>query len=49
MPLAGSAMTVESFAALAKDLTATIQQFNRATDSSMQVPSTYLEIVITKA
>ncbi len=36
-------------AALAKDLMATIQEFNRATDNSMQVPSAYLEIVVTKA
>jgi ubiquinone/menaquinone biosynthesis C-methylase UbiE len=35
--------------ALVKDLMATIQGFNQATDGSMQVPSAYLEIVIEKA
>jgi ubiquinone/menaquinone biosynthesis C-methylase UbiE len=36
-------------AALAKDLVATIETFNVATDGSMNVPSAYAEIVITKA
>jgi len=36
-------------AALAKDLLATIDTFNVATDGSMNVPSAYLEIVIVKA
>lgn len=36
-------------AALAKDLTATIESFNTATDGSMRVPSAYAEIVITRA
>jgi len=36
-------------AALAKDLATTISTFNVATDGSMNVPSAYSEIVITKA
>jgi ubiquinone/menaquinone biosynthesis C-methylase UbiE len=36
-------------AALAKDLLATIETFNIATDGSMNVPSAYSEIVIAKA
>jgi hypothetical protein len=36
-------------AALAKDLHATIAAFNTASDGSMQVPSAYAEILITKA
>jgi hypothetical protein len=35
-------------AALERDLLALIDQFNRATDGSMVVPSEYLEIVITR-
>jgi ubiquinone/menaquinone biosynthesis C-methylase UbiE len=35
--------------ALAKDLNATIANFNTATDGSMHVPSAYSEILITKA
>jgi ubiquinone/menaquinone biosynthesis C-methylase UbiE len=35
--------------ALARDLLATIQSFNQATDGSMQVPSAYLEIIVIKA
>jgi len=35
--------------ALGKDLMATIQAFNKATDGSMHVPSAYLEIVVEKA
>ena len=35
--------------ALAKDLMATVANFNTATDGSMRVPSAYAEIVIAKA
>jgi hypothetical protein len=35
--------------ALARDLAATISRFNVATDGSMNVPSAYAEIVITRA
>jgi ubiquinone/menaquinone biosynthesis C-methylase UbiE len=36
-------------ATLAKDLHATIESFNTASDGSMRVPSAYAEIIITKA
>ena len=36
-------------AALERDLLATIERFNTATDGSMRVPATYAEIIVTKA
>jgi SAM-dependent methyltransferase len=43
------ALDPERQGALAKDLLATIGSLNLATDGSMQVPSAYLEIIVTKA
>jgi hypothetical protein len=43
------ALDPERQAVLTKDLLATIAGLNQATDGSMQVPSAYLEIIVTKA
>lgn len=43
------ALDTEGQAALAQDLMSLIARFNTATDGSMRVPSSYLEIVMTKS
>jgi len=44
-----AALEAPAQAALQRDLTTLVDQFNRADDGSMAVPSEYLEIVITRA
>lgn len=49
MHKAFQALAPEGQAALEKDLLATIARFDTATDGTMRLPSTYAEVVITKA